>query len=111
MARLADRLPENADGDLYVDGSCIDCDTCREVAPAVFARAARGVSYVARQPGGEGERRRALVALVSCPVSAIGAAARPDEVRAAAGALPEPIAAGLPDVLYCGYASESSFGA
>ena len=39
MARLADRYPDNADGDLYVDRTCIDCGTCRHVAPAVFAEA------------------------------------------------------------------------
>ena len=51
MARSADRLPENAQGDLFVDASCIDCDTCREIAPEIFSRASRGVSYVANQPG------------------------------------------------------------
>ncbi|MGZ5426499.1 MAG: 4Fe-4S domain-containing protein, partial [Thermoanaerobaculia bacterium] len=36
MARLAERLPENAPGDFYVDRTCIDCATCRQMAPEVF---------------------------------------------------------------------------
>jgi len=124
MARVADRLPENAPGDLYVDAQCIDCDTCRELAPAVFARADRGLSYVARQPSGGGERLRALQALVSCPVAAIGlqdAASSPPlgeasrvprlekaDVRAAARSLPVEIADGI---YACGWASADSYGA
>src|SRR5438876_499354 len=34
MARPENRLPHNADGDFFVDDSCIDCDTCRSLAPA-----------------------------------------------------------------------------
>lgn len=107
MARAQDRLAENAAGDLFVDSSCIDCDTCRALAPAVFDRSRRGLSYVRRQPAGPADRRRALMALVSCPTSSIGSASKAG-VTAAAAALPDEIA---PDVYYCGYASESSYGA
>ena len=31
-----DRRPENVPGDLFVDHTCIDCDTCRWMAPGVF---------------------------------------------------------------------------
>ncbi|MHB8872506.1 MAG: ferredoxin [Myxococcaceae bacterium] len=49
MARFADRLPENAAGDFFVDSSCIDCDLCRQLAPSVFDRAeGRDQSYVRR---------------------------------------------------------------
>src|SRR5205807_1309544 len=41
VAQAALRRPENAAGDLFVDSSCIDCDTCRWMAPATFARAGR----------------------------------------------------------------------
>src|SRR5262245_45002895 len=108
MARLADRLPENADGDFFVDSSCIDCDTCREIAPAVFARAdAREMSFVARQPDGDAERRRAAMALCACPTSSIGSQSKIG-LKEAAAAFPEPL---TDDVFYCGYASEQSFGA
>jgi glyoxylase-like metal-dependent hydrolase (beta-lactamase superfamily II)/ferredoxin len=110
MARRADAIAENAAGELFVDSSCIDCDLCRQIAPAVFARThRRGQSYVARQPAGDLDRYRALMALVTCPTSSIGMAHKLD-VRAAARAFPEPIE-GLPDVMFCGYASAASYGA
>jgi glyoxylase-like metal-dependent hydrolase (beta-lactamase superfamily II)/ferredoxin len=108
MARLQDRLPQNVDGELYVDSSCIDCETCRFVAPHTFDRSdAVDQSYVARQPDSEEDRIRALMALVACPTSSIGTRDKAD-LRAAVDAFPEEIAEG---VHYCGFASEDSFGA
>ena len=108
MARLEDRLSDNAPGDYFVDSSCIDCDTCRFVAPSVFARSdAHGQSVVLRQPRAEAERLRAAMALVACPTSSIGTAAKAD-VLLASTAFPEPLSE---RVYYCGYASESSYGA
>jgi glyoxylase-like metal-dependent hydrolase (beta-lactamase superfamily II)/ferredoxin len=110
MARRADAIAENAAGELFVDSSCIDCDLCRQIAPAVFARTdRRGQSYVARQPAGDAERHRALMALVTCPTTSIGGTRDPG-VRAAARAFPDPVD-GLPDVMFCGYASAASYGA
>lgn len=110
MARRADAIAENAAGELFVDSSCIDCDLCRQLAPAVFARAERrGQSYVAQQPATDAERHRALMALVTCPTSSIGTRHKLD-ARAAARAFPEPVD-GLPGVLFCGYASAASYGA
>jgi glyoxylase-like metal-dependent hydrolase (beta-lactamase superfamily II)/ferredoxin len=110
MARRADAIAENADGELFVDSSCIDCDLCRQIAPAVFARTdRRGQSYVARQPTADADRHRALMALVTCPTSSIGTTRKLD-VRAAARAFPEPVF-DLPDVMFCGYASAASYGA
>ncbi len=107
MARIEARLPENAAGDFYVDETCIDCATCRVVAPEVFARAARPLAFVHRQPETEAQARRALMALVACPTASIGTRSRR---RADAGveSFPEPLAEG---VFYCGFASEASFGA
>src|SRR5262249_15422497 len=108
MARLAERLVENAEGDLYVDRSCIDCETCRQIAPAVFGRdQAAGQSIVTAQPRAEPDRHRALMALVACPTASIGSLARAD-TRRAAHAFPERID---DDIYYCGYAAESSYGA
>jgi glyoxylase-like metal-dependent hydrolase (beta-lactamase superfamily II)/ferredoxin len=107
MARAADAITANVSGEFFVDSSCIDCDLCRQIAPAVFARSDRaGQSYVAHQPGSDGEHR-ALMALVTCPTSSIGTRTKHD-ARAAARAFPEPV---IGDVLFCGYASESSYGA
>jgi len=108
MARVEERLRENAAGDLFVDRSCIDCETCRQIAPRVFERSARaGQSVVARQPASAAERARALMALVACPTAAIGSL-RKDGIREATRALPEEIEDG---VFYCGFAAESSYGA
>jgi glyoxylase-like metal-dependent hydrolase (beta-lactamase superfamily II)/ferredoxin len=108
VARISARLSENAPGDFFVDDSCIDCETCRIVAPRTFARSDRlGLSIVRRQPASPEDELRAAMALVSCPTSSIGTESKVD-VHEAVAALPDPIADG---VFYCGYASESSFGA
>jgi glyoxylase-like metal-dependent hydrolase (beta-lactamase superfamily II)/ferredoxin len=106
MATLAGRLPENAPGNFYVDRSCIDCDTCRRVAPEVFNEG-DGFSYVRSQPASEAARLRALMALVACPTASIGTVQRTD-ARPGAQAFPEPVAE---NVSFCGFTSESSFGA
>jgi len=108
MAQSELRLGENAAGDLFVDASCIDCATCRYLAPGVYARSARsGRSYVRRQPEPGPEEQRALMALVACPTASIGAG-RDRDVRGAAERFPEPIGG---DVEYLGYTSADSFGA
>jgi glyoxylase-like metal-dependent hydrolase (beta-lactamase superfamily II)/ferredoxin len=108
VARLSARLSDNAPGDFFVDDAGIDCETCRILAPRVFERSDRlGLSVVGRQPASTEDALRAKMAIVSCPTSAIGTASKVD-VKDAVLALPEWIA---PDVYYCGYAAESSFGA
>ena len=71
MAQIAKRLTENVEGDFYVDASCIDCDACRQIAPASF-RDHGGQSSVYRQPQNPGEQHRAFMALVACPTASIG---------------------------------------
>ena len=108
MARAENRLPHNADGDFFVDDSCIDCDTCRSLAPAVFGRAPDfEQSFVKHQPAGEDEKRHALMALVACPTAAIGTVSKID-VSPGIEAFPALIA---DEVYYCGFAAEASFGA
>ena len=71
MASPARRLPTNVVGDIFVDDTCINCDTCRQLAPGVFAE--RGAySAVVRQPANETERRAALRAVLACPTGSIG---------------------------------------
>jgi glyoxylase-like metal-dependent hydrolase (beta-lactamase superfamily II)/ferredoxin len=106
MARLADRIAENVPGEFYVDSSCIDCDTCRTLAPEVFGDGP-GQARVLRQPDGPEGERRALMALVSCPTNSIGSLHKLDP-RPAMAALPEVIDDG---VLFCGYSSPDSYGA
>src|SRR5512135_3616307 len=98
MARLADRLAQNADGDLFIDSTCIDCATCRQMLPSVYAPG-DGFSYVCRQPQAPEETHRALMALVACPTGSIGSVSRKD-VAAAAISFPERVDG---DVFFCGY--------
>src|SRR5215470_10562894 len=106
MARLAERLPDNAPGEFYVDRSCIDCDTCRRVAPSVFAES-DGASVVHTQPETEADRLRALMALVACPTASIGTVSKTD-ANPGVRAFPERVAE---NVSFCGFTAESSFGA
>jgi glyoxylase-like metal-dependent hydrolase (beta-lactamase superfamily II)/ferredoxin len=108
VARASARLSENAPGDFFVDDACIDCETCRVLAPRAFVRSDRlGLSVVGRQPTSGDDLLRAKMALVSCPTSAIGTESKV-ELSDAVAALPDPIEG---EVLACGYAAESSYGA
>ena len=42
MANKADKVETNVSGKYYVDQQCIDCDLCRETAPAFFSRSEEG---------------------------------------------------------------------
>ena len=73
MAEIDQKVPENVGGRYYVDATCIDCDLCRETAPANFRRQDdEGYSFVARQPTDPAEEASCLAALEECPVEAIG---------------------------------------
>lgn len=106
MASPAQRLPSNVAGDFFVDSTCIDCEACRWIAPATFDDV-EGQSRVFRQPAGEAEERRALMALVACPTASIGTEFKHD-MKPVVRAFPDPIAEG---VYHAGYHAESSFGA
>ncbi len=106
VAELALRLAENVAGDFFVDSTCIDCDACRQIAPAVFHDIGNQ-SAVFHQPSGDDELLAAQKALIACPTSSIGSATKHDMKRALAS-YPELID---DDVYRCGFTSESSFGA
>ncbi len=106
MAKLAERLPGNASGEFFVDATCIDCATCREMLPSVYAEG-DGFSVVRRQPATPEETHRSLMALVACPTGSIGTVSRASAVAAVAS-FPEPLG---DDVYFCGFTSEKSFGA
>ncbi|MGD2181665.1 MBL fold metallo-hydrolase [Lusitaniella coriacea] len=107
MAHLTQRRTQNVSGDLYVDETCIDCDTCRWMAPEVFGRA-EGQSAVYHQPKDEAERARSLQALLACPTSSIGTVENPTDIKVVQQDFPLLIE---DNVYHCGYASEASFGA
>jgi glyoxylase-like metal-dependent hydrolase (beta-lactamase superfamily II)/ferredoxin len=107
MAHLTQRRPENTTGDFYVDSTCIDCDTCRWMAPAIFHRSG-SQSAVYHQPGDTIERQEALQALLSCPTSSIGTVEKPKDIQTVQQQFPLLVAE---NVFHCGYHSEQSFGA
>ncbi|MGI9107498.1 MAG: MBL fold metallo-hydrolase [Pyrinomonadaceae bacterium] len=106
MAAVAQRLPQNIAGDFYVDATCIDCDACRQIAPATFHDHGEQ-SSVYRQPATDDETQRALMALVSCPTASIGTLNHHD-MRAAIDAFPTRVSE---NVYFCGFTAEASFGA
>lgn len=107
MATPSKALSTNVAGDFFVDATCIDCETCNWLAPASFDDGGDGRSRVHRQPQNDAERLRAEMALLSCPVGAIGTRTKHD-LAASRASFPEEIAA---NVFHLGYHSDSSYGA
>jgi glyoxylase-like metal-dependent hydrolase (beta-lactamase superfamily II)/ferredoxin len=106
MANLKLRLKENIKGEFFVDSTCIDCDTCRQIAPEIFQDHG-DQSSVYRQPKTNQEIFRANMAVVACPTGSIGAG---NLLNAKDGinAFPHKI---TENIYYCGFNSENSFGA
>lgn len=73
MADKLNRVPDSIAGRFFVDSQCIDCDLCRETAPANFKRSDDGgYSFVFKQPASPEEEQVCQDALTGCPVDAIG---------------------------------------
>jgi glyoxylase-like metal-dependent hydrolase (beta-lactamase superfamily II)/ferredoxin len=106
MANRKHAAPENVAGSFFVDDTCIDCDTCRQVAPLTFVDAG-GHSVVQLQPEDPTALRAAARAVLCCPTNSIGSD-HPELVKAAQADLPESIVDGI---WYCGWTSRQSFGA
>ncbi len=105
MANIHQRLPENIPGDFFVDASCINCDTCSQLAPTVFRDHGEQCS-VHHQPVNDAEIRLAMMALVACPTGSIGSTNKHD-AHIGIDAFPALIA---DNVYFCGFTSEASFG-
>ena len=105
MANRDRQLPTNIEGSFFVDRACIDCGTCRWMAPETFDQK-QGRSRVHAQPTGDIDTERALLALVACPVAAIGSDEKLGDVPARF-----PVDTGAANVFHCGYHSEDSYGA
>src|SRR5579885_433797 len=105
---MADRkniVPENVAGDFFVDTTCIDCDTCRQLAPASFAESGE-YSYVYSQPKTDDERRAATRALLCCPTGSIGC-----DGKNLAGEVMNDFPMVMDEnVYYCGFNSPKSYG-
>lgn len=108
MADAQKRLDSNVAGNFYVDATCINCDTCRQLAPAIFEEVG-DFSAVTQQPTAVGQLHQAYQALLSCPVGSIGTEqSEPAWMQEAMASFPLHLEGG---VYYCGFNSEKSFGA
>ncbi len=105
--KLHQRRSENVSGDIYVDNSCIDCDTCRWMAPEIFNRQG-SQSAVYQQPQDSTTRLQAIQALLSCPTASIRTVEKPQDIKSAQQTFPLLI---TDNIYHCGYHSEKSFGA
>jgi len=105
MADPKKRFPDNVDGDFFVDTSCINCDTCRQLAPEVFGET-EDYSFVKSQPRTPDQTQQALRAVVSCPTGSIGTSQK-RAAREVMADFPLPIEG---NVHYCGFNSSKSFG-
>src|SRR5258705_11293531 len=73
MADIGNKYAENVSGKFYVDDQCIDCDLCRETAPANFTRSDDGgYFYGFNQPTTPEEDALRKEAMEGCPGGAIG---------------------------------------
>jgi len=108
MADQKKRLDSNVAGNFYVDATCINCETCRQLAPASFEEVG-DFSAVTSQPTDEGSMHQAYQALLACPVGSIGTEpSEPVRMQEAMASFPLHLGDG---VYYCGFNSEKSFGA
>jgi ferredoxin len=105
MANPKLRVASNVAGDFFVDSTCINCDTCRQIAPAVFGEVTDS-SFVKAQPISNADRHQALQAVLACPTGSIGFLGD-DDVKAVMQDFPLVIEE---PVFYCGYNSPKSYG-
>jgi glyoxylase-like metal-dependent hydrolase (beta-lactamase superfamily II) len=104
MARIADRNPENAVGDWFVDLRCIDCGASPHVAPGLIDHR-NGRCVFIRQPETPTEVFQGWLAVDVCPTSSVGA---PHDQTRPERTFPLEI---TPGVSLCGHNSPDSYGA
>ena len=105
MADRRKQVSENVPGEFFVDETCINCDTCRQIAPETFDDTG-DYSFVFAQPDTEEKTRHALRALLACPTGSIGTL-RKNSVKAVREDFPLHLDDG---VYYSGFNSPKSFG-
>lgn len=100
------RLPNNADGEFFVDESCINCGVSRHYAPNTFGDDGRH-AFVKKQPSSQAEILAAQRAQLACPVAAIGTATKHD-LSVARHSFPLKLA---DNIFVNGFNDRSSYGA
>jgi glyoxylase-like metal-dependent hydrolase (beta-lactamase superfamily II) len=98
-------VPGNVSGNFFVDTTCINCDTCRQLAPETFVDAGQ-FSAVFHQPKTDDEVIAATRALLCCPTGSIGTKER-NEAKVVRCEFPLLIE---DDVYYSGFNSPRSYG-
>lgn len=106
MAKLKDKFKENAEGQFFVDTTCIDCDACRRFSPEIFGDSGE-YAFVKKQPQTEKEELSAQRSLLACPVGSIGMTERKD-LSPARNSFPLKIAG---SIYINGFNHRDSFGA
>jgi glyoxylase-like metal-dependent hydrolase (beta-lactamase superfamily II)/ferredoxin len=106
MADPNKAVEQNVEGKFFVDTTCINCDTCRQLAPSNF-RDAGTYSSVFHQPINQEEERESYQALLSCPTGSIGARGQ-NQAKDFISDFPLSIENGI---YYNGFNSEKSYGA
>lgn len=98
-------VTSNVDGNFFVDTTCINCDTCRQLAPGTFVDAGE-FSSVYHQPQSDEEVLAATRALLCCPTGSIGTREKNDakNIRTQFPLLIEE------NVYYTGFNSPNSYG-
>ncbi len=106
MADPSKIVSSNVPGNFFVDTTCINCDTCRQLAPGTFVDAGE-FSSVRHQPQSDEEVLAATRALLCCPTGSIGTKEKNDakNIRTQFPLLIED------NVYYSGFNSPSSYGA
>ena len=106
MADAKRRVASNVAGEFFVDSSCINCSVSRDYAPSIFGD--DGVyAFVKSQPSSQQDILAAHMALLACPVAAIGTL-RKQDLSVARDSFP----LALTDTVFVnGYNHRSSYGA
>lgn len=99
-------VSECVPGDFFVDQTCINCDTCRQLAPSVFADQGN-YSYVKKQPISTVEIEQANQALLCCPTASIGSL-HEKTITQYIDNFPLKL---VDNIFYCGFNSRKSYGA
>ena len=106
MADIRKKLNGNAEGLFFVDDTCIDCDTCRQLAPEVFTDLGN-YSIIYKQPSNASEIRTSTQSLLACPTGSIGTTEKID-THSVMDDFPLLIDE---NIYYNGFTSKHSFGA
>ncbi|MBX9694663.1 MAG: MBL fold metallo-hydrolase [Cyanobacteria bacterium] len=105
MADKEKIVPGSVPGNFFVDTTCINCDTCRAIAPAIFGEYG-DFAGVKKQPSNHDEHRLAMRALLSCPTGSIGTH-EPNDAQAVLDDFPLLVNR---NVYHCGFNSPRSAG-